>query len=31
MNINITIDNNDYTENLKKKNEFKAIELFQKK
>lgn len=30
MNINITIDNNDYTENLKKKNEFKAIELFQK-
>ena len=30
MNINVEIDNEDYSENLKKKNEFKAIELFQK-
>ena len=30
MNINVEIDNNDYCDNLRKKNEFKAIELFQK-
>ena len=29
MKINITIDNDDYNENLKKKNQFKSIELFQ--
>jgi len=30
MDINVVINNDDYTETLKKTNEFKAIELFQK-